>query len=100
MRSPCRSWQEFADNAVKLKWVDVVVARCRETALIKNPDRDQRTSGAYASNPLGAAGQIEAAAMPTAVKTAARSDRTIILPRLNPLDCYYLYDPEGIYRTE
>jgi ATP-dependent Clp protease protease subunit len=91
-------WQEFADNAVKLKWVDVVVGRCRETAQIKNPDREQRTAGAFATNPLG---QGESATFtPVAAKTDARAGRAVVLPRLNPLDCYYLYDPEGVYRTE
>jgi ATP-dependent Clp protease protease subunit len=37
-------WKEFADNAVKLKWVDAVIGRCHETALVKNPDAD-RPSG-------------------------------------------------------
>jgi len=87
-------WQEFADNAVKLKWVDVVIGRCRETAQIKNPDKEQRTVGAVATNPLG-----QGDAAPSG-KADARAGRSVVLPRLNPLDCYYLYDPEGVYRTE
>jgi ATP-dependent Clp protease protease subunit len=93
-------WQEFADNAVKLKWVDVVVGRCRETAFIKNPDRQPPTTGAYATNPFGHV-ERNASATPISVKGDANVARgQLLLPRLNPLDCYYLYDPQGVYRTE
>jgi ATP-dependent Clp protease protease subunit len=44
-------WKEFADDAVKLKWVDSVVGRCQETALIRNPDAARNGSGSMlASN--------------------------------------------------
>ncbi len=25
---------------------------------------------------------------------------SLVLPRLNPVDCYYLYNPDGFYRME
>ena len=82
-------WQEFADNAQKLKWVDVVVSRCQETALLKIPDGKRSGVAALASataSPAGPAGST--------------SDARRSLPRLNPVDCYYLYDPDGYYRAE
>jgi ATP-dependent Clp protease, protease subunit len=85
-------WQEFADSAVKLKWVDAVVGRCRETALIKNPDRDPH--GVYA---IKASMQLSA---PAAEKGSSGSRNSITLPRLNPADCYYLHNPDGFYRVE
>lgn len=85
-------WQEFADRAVKLKWVDAIVGRCRETALIKNPDRDPH--GVYA---IKASMPAEA---PTAEKSPGAGRGVVALPRLNPADCYYLYNPDGYYRIE
>ena len=73
-------WQEFADNAVKLKWVDVVVERCSETAFLKSPDRKGSVGGEFATS------------------TTANASAT--LPKLNPLDCYYLYNPDGFYQVK
>ena len=42
-------WKEFADDAVKLKWVDTVVGRCHETACIKHPDSE--TASAQSRTP-------------------------------------------------
>lgn len=86
-------WQEFADNAQKLKWVDVVVARCEETALLKIPDGGRAGTIALASAAFSGPAVVAPASAPTA--EARRS-----LPRLNPVDCYYLYDPDGYYRAE
>ncbi|HEV7868083.1 MAG TPA: ATP-dependent Clp protease proteolytic subunit [Chthoniobacteraceae bacterium] len=85
-------WQEFADNAVKLKWVDTVIGRCQETALIKIPDdsRSMPSEMASARMIVTAAGAGADAKMSTGAA----------LPRLNPLDCYYLYNPDGHFRTE
>lgn len=80
-------WQEFADDAVKLKWVDAVVGRCQETALVRNPDF-QRSVGV----------EIASASAPGVAGDGARS--VPVLPRLSPLDCYYLYNPDGYYHME
>lgn len=73
-------WQEFADDAAKLKWVDTVVQRCSETALVKNPDSSSTFTGEFATK---ATGHVLAS-----------------LPKLNPLDCYYLYNPDGYYQIK
>jgi ATP-dependent Clp protease protease subunit len=72
-------WQEFADQAVKLKWVDAVVDRCAETALLKSPDNNSGAAGEFATHATG---------------------NSAALPRLNPLDCYYLYNPDGYYQVK
>lgn len=74
-------WTEYADQAVKLKWVDHVVENIRETALLKNPDsaRSSKTPSAKAEQP------------------EAPSNR---IPRLNPKDMLYMYNPDGYYQME
>ena len=86
-------WQEFADEAVKLKWVDAVIGGCRETALVKSPDSivpaNFGTASISNSRTDGDPGNQEPGAK-----------RGALLPRLNPIDCYYLYNPDAYYRTE
>lgn len=69
-------WTEFGDQAKKLKWVDHVVNYVQETSLLKSPDA-----------------QRSAPAAPTAEVQAEN-----ILPRLNPKDMLYLYNPDGYYK--
>ena len=84
-------WQEFADEAVKLHWIDQVVGRCRETAWRKNPD-----SGMASHNQVATADG--ASASTEKVDSKGRAYKT--LPHLNPVDCYYLHNPDGYYRAE
>ena len=87
-------WQEFADDAVKLKWVDAVVGRCRETAWRKNPD-----TGVAATGQQAATAATEQAT--TGVeKIDAKGHAYMVLPHLNPVDCYYLHNTDGYYRAE
>ena len=84
-------WQEFADEAKKLHWVDGVIGTCRETALVRNPDASPAAGGAVAST---AGAPVVPPATEGSVHNAAA------LPHLNPIDCYYLYNPDGYYRLE
>ena len=79
-------WKEFADEAVKLKWVDTVVGRCHETAWRTNPDADS--------------GSAVAKAEATAPKVDAKGRAYQVIPRVNPVDCYYLHNPDSYYRME
>lgn len=81
-------WKEFADQAAKLKWIDTVVGRCRETVWCKNPDADAASAAQVAT--------AEASAM----KTDAKGRAYKVLPRVNPVDCYYLHNPDGYFRME
>lgn len=79
-------WQEFADNAKKLKWVDEVADVIREQSYVKNPD----TLPAARYNPrLGDSVEEE---------VDPRGQAFARLPRLSPVDAYYLYDPDHYYR--
>ncbi|MBI5202073.1 MAG: ATP-dependent Clp protease proteolytic subunit, partial [Elusimicrobia bacterium] len=73
-------WEEFADNASKLKWVDHIVTEIRETGVYKDPDRfgdkDKPRS------PFD--GLVE--------ELDSKGERFVRLPRLEPFDLYYLYN--------
>jgi len=77
---------EFADKAQKLKWVDQIVDTIRDESYDKNPDTE--ASPTPAPQPM------------LAEKTGENGRRYMLLPRLSPLDCYYLYDPDGYYRMQ
>lgn len=81
-------WKEFADEAVKLKWVDYVIGSCHETAWIQDPNRSGWATIATRAEDDTIAG----------TSSPAHAART--LPRLNPVDCYYLYNPDSYYRME
>lgn len=78
-------WTEFADQAKKLKWVDHVVSNIKETSLLKNPDARK--------TPASPNAQVDAN-QPSTAPTAN------IIPRLNPKDVLYLYNPDGYYQPQ
>ena len=82
-------WQEFGDGARQLKWVDEIAETVREESYDKNPDAP---SGSTAPRPRADA----QSALPERVDAAGR--RYVLLPRLAPVDCYYLYNPDNYYR--
>ncbi|MGC3988403.1 MAG: ATP-dependent Clp protease proteolytic subunit [Chthoniobacteraceae bacterium] len=79
-------WMEFADHAQKIKWVDQIVNTIRDESYDKNPDTQPNAT----------------AALPPTLQEKAdpNGHRYMLLPRLSPLDCYYLYNPDGYYRME
>ncbi len=86
-------WMEFADQAQRLKWLDVVVEEIRETGQEKHPDARKPSPVKTKLTP------------PTRSFEFAPSERTdekgrpyMRLPRPNPIDKYYLYNPDGYYR--
>jgi ATP-dependent Clp protease, protease subunit len=84
-------WEEFGDGARKLKWVDDIVETIREESYIKNPD----ASSGPGTSP--SPGHLETLpGLPERVDAAGR--RFVLLPRLDPVDCYYLYNPDNYYR--
>jgi ATP-dependent Clp protease protease subunit len=88
-------WNEFADDAQKLKWVDVIVEEIEETALLRDPNSQPQQPGAAPGrllhDPLST-GAVEA--------QDERGKPIALLPRLNPLDAYWLYNPDGYYRMQ
>ena len=76
-------WTEFADEAQKLKWVDHVVNNLKETSLLKNPDAKKTPT-------------------PTTRPRAEGDSMTPenIIPRLNPKDMLYMYNPDNYYKLQ
>jgi ATP-dependent Clp protease protease subunit len=79
-------WREFADNAKKLKWVDEIADVIREESYVKKPVTPVTTS--FWPRFLGDA--VDEATDPQG-HTYAK------LPRLSPVDAYWLYDPDHFY---
>lgn len=93
-------WSEFGDEAQKLKWVDTVVEEIEETGLLMHPDVGQGAKGELRTM----AGDSTASATGNGRATAESRDEKgrlyMSLPRLNPMDCYWMYNPDGFYRAE
>ena len=77
-------WDEFADRAAKLKWIDQVVHEIRETGIVKEPERKKE------DKPRLAYGMAEVA--------DDKGERYVRLPRLQPFDAYFLHNRDGYYR--
>ena len=84
-------WQEFGDGARKLKWVDEIAETVREESYDKNPDAPSAPPG----SPPPAHGDNQPALQE---RVDANGRRYVLLPRLDPVDCYYLYNPDNYYR--
>jgi len=84
-KSSSGDWDEFADEAQKLKWVDHLITGLRETAITRNPDDQKADDG------------------PKTVKVSLQTDKEgrpyELLPRLQPLDVYFLHNPDNFYRS-
>ncbi|MBF0244846.1 MAG: ATP-dependent Clp protease proteolytic subunit [Planctomycetes bacterium] len=74
-------WQEFADNAQKLKWVDHVVEEICETSYIKKPKDPPK---GYNSIWLDE-------------KRDENGRPFVELPQLNHFDFYHIYNPDGYF---
>jgi ATP-dependent Clp protease protease subunit len=72
-------WHEFADVAVKLKWVNTIVKNILDSSIIKQPEEKTKNSEGKE-------------------KIDSQGLRYIKLPSINPLDAYYLYNPLSYYR--
>lgn len=79
-------WEEYGDNAVKLHWADKVVKRIEETGVVKKPEK--KDSGSLLISLLGLKEE----------KTDANGMKYIPLPRLEPFDFYYIYNPDNYFR--
>ncbi len=82
-RSTSGDWSEFADEAQKLKWVNHIVDGIVESSVTMNPDVEEK-----------------AAEKKVALEEEIDQDGKVFtyLPRLNPKDVYFLYNPDGYYR--
>lgn len=78
-------WSEFGDKAKDLKWVNHILTGIEETSFIKDPDFQEKP---------------KVTTVTTALDEAVDTDGKpyTFLPRLNPKDVYFLYNPDGYYR--
>ena len=93
-------WDEFADDAIELKWVNHIVDEIRETGLVRNPDAKKATvvtpKVGQATAAAGGEDFVDEAGMRY---TADERGRPIcILPRINPYDRWWLHNPDGYFR--
>ena len=89
-RSTSGDWNEFGEDAQKLKWVNHIVQGVDETSFTRNPDMAASASPSTApsiSRPGALSEEIDSDGRPYAW-----------LPRLDPKDVYFLYNPDGYYR--
>ena len=91
-------WQAFGDKAKELKWVDHVVERIEETAvldLLPVPPSPPAASPIPLPQPPT---RTEISGVATKVDDKGRP--YFELPTLaNPFDAWWLYDPQGLYRA-
>jgi ATP-dependent Clp protease protease subunit len=83
-QSTSGDWSEFADRAKELKWVNHIVNGIDETAIVRDPGAADRPRPATQS---ALAEEVDSDGKPFTW-----------LPRLNPKDCYFLYNPDSYYR--
>ncbi|MEQ1749807.1 MAG: ATP-dependent Clp protease proteolytic subunit [Prosthecobacter sp.] len=94
-KSSTGDWNEFADNAQKLKWVDTIVEEIEETALLRDPSSQPQQANATPNRLIPGPPSTDA------VDSQDERGKPIsLLPRLNPLDAYWLYNPDSYYRMQ
>jgi len=76
-------WEEFANKAKELKWVNEIVHEIREAGVRKRPQGD-------APQPIFFFWQDE--------EVDSDGQRFVRLPKLQPFDHYFIYDPDRYYR--
>ena len=85
-------WSEFGTEAHQLKWVNHIVTGIEESALVKSPDARPSPPAAPATpappQPQRGEELVDDQGIPY-----------VWLPRLNPKDAYFLYNPDSYYRV-
>ncbi len=95
-------WDLFADEAVKQGWVDHVVDNVRETSVRKRPQGARAMPFSFFSADQKRSEAIGAGMDRYEVRLEEQRDergkRFVRLPRLSPLDHWFLYSPDEYYR--
>ncbi len=86
-RTSSGDWSEFGDKAQELKWVNHIITGVEETSFTKDPDAKPQAGPAPATR-SGLVEEVDPEGRPFSW-----------LPRLNPKDVYFLYNPDGYYRV-
>jgi ATP-dependent Clp protease protease subunit len=85
-QSTSGDWTEFGEEAKKLGWMNHIVDGIDETSFLRNPDVKTATESATKTT----------SELQTGVDDDGRP--YAVLPRINPKDVYFLYNPDGYYR--
>lgn len=94
-RNSAGDWSEFGDKAHELKWVDHLVEEIEETSLLRLEEPKAAPPSQAPSiipHPTRTSGELEE-------QIDAKGNPYKMLPRLSPMDVYWLYNPDGYYRT-
>ncbi|MGB1128528.1 MAG: ATP-dependent Clp protease proteolytic subunit [Haloferula sp.] len=86
-KSTSGDWSEFGEEAQKLKWVKHIVTGIEETSFLKSPDAKKAPTTATTTRTSDAEHGVDEDGRPV-----------MFLPRLNPKDVYFIYNPDGYYR--
>jgi ATP-dependent Clp protease protease subunit len=81
------NWREYAEGAKKLKWIDDIVTKIRETSFLTKPTDKALDSTFFRNYLIG-----------NSIKTADTPKDSVNLPHLVFDDFYYLYNPDNYYR--
>lgn len=80
-------WDEFATKAAELKWVDNIVKEIREEGIRDKPEQSYGFFFFFQKE-LEKHEKVD----------GETGNRYLELPRLQPMDFYYLYNPDSYYR--
>ena len=75
-------WDEFADKALQLHWIDHIVNEIREEGIRKKPTENRMPSWMFM------------------MKTDDKGSPYMSLPPLEPYDCYFMINPRNFYKME
>jgi ATP-dependent Clp protease protease subunit len=89
-------WEEFADEAVNLKWVNHVVTEIREDGIRKRPTSAAPRPWYFAL--FGEADSDQRTAAMNALQRDEKGRPFMQLPPLQAFDHYFMYDPNNFYR--
>ncbi len=78
-------WQEMAKNAQKLHWVDNIIDTIVDTSVLEEPVKKRPEE------------PKRLALLGSDLKGKEKKEIDYKLPKLNPLDVYFVYDPDGRY---
>lgn len=90
-RNSWGDWEEFGDNAVKLKWVDHVVADIRETGYLIKPGSPKAAKPTSSKSSDSETEELKE-------QVDEQGKRYVKMPRLHPSDVYYIHNPDNYYR--
>jgi len=75
-------WDEFADKALQLHWIDHIVNEIREEGIRKKPTENRMPSWMFM------------------MKTDDKGSPYMSLPPLEPYDCYFMINPRNFYKVD